>query len=318
MRLDSLASKASISRKVSTWRSGSTRTCTGACGLMSLIATKPFALCTYAPSGAMLSNRQSSRCFGTDSLLRRGGGADANERPDGRVDEPRRVVVAVAAARRVDEARVLGAELAAPARNAQLVGERPQARAALPLHRGRYAVVVGGRGSRPRRVREDVHLREAGGLDGAQGLLERGVALGGEADDHVAREVELARERREATQIGGRGVAAAHCTQHAVVAGLERDVQVLADRPCLAQRRHERGAHVLDLDRAQPEPLEPLRLTRGAHEARQVVAGSAIAEAAEVDAGENDLAVALGDAPFDLCQHRIGAPAPRRAADERD
>ena len=46
--------------------------------------------------------------------------------------------------------------------------------------------------------------------------------------------------------------------------------------------------------------------------------GGAVAEAAEVDAGEDDLAVALRDAPADLAEHGVGAAAARRAAHERD
>src|SRR5580765_2033965 len=168
MRLDSLASKASTSRKVSTCRSGSTSTCTGACGLMSLIATKPFALCTYAPSRAMLQKRQSSRCFGTDALLRRRRPAHPHERADRRVDQPRRIVVAIATARPVDEHRVLHADLAAPAGETQLVRQRAQPRAALLLHRQRDGVVGLGDGSRPWRVREHVDLRQARTLDGAE------------------------------------------------------------------------------------------------------------------------------------------------------
>src|SRR5437764_11343717 len=134
MRRDSFASKAPTSRKVSTWRSGITSTCTGAFGLMSLIATKPFALCTYAPSRAMLQKRQSSCGFGTDPLLRDGGRAHADERADRRVDEPRRVVVTVAAAGSVHEHGVVRADLGAPVPQAQLVRERAQPRTALLLH----------------------------------------------------------------------------------------------------------------------------------------------------------------------------------------
>ena len=52
---------------------------------------------------------------GKDPLLGDGRRADADELADRRVDEPRRVVVAVAAAGSVDEHDVLAAELALPA-----------------------------------------------------------------------------------------------------------------------------------------------------------------------------------------------------------
>ena len=75
---------------------------------------------------------------------------------------------------------------------------------------------------------------------------------------------------------------------------------------------------MVDLDRAEPQPLEPRRRARLADEPRQVVAGGAVAEAAEVDAGEHDLAMALRDAALDLGEHRSGAAAARGAAHERD
>ena len=190
--------------------------------------------------------------------------------PDRRVDEPRRVVVAVAAARTVDEHDVL--HLAAPAARAELVRQRAQRGAALLLHVRRHRIVRRRHGARARRVREDVHLRDAGALDRPHRRRERGVVLGREADDHVARQVELAGERREPPQVGVDRVAAAHRAQHAVVAGLQRHVQVLAHRRRLAERGDERVVHVVDLDRAEPQPLEAGRLPRLAHEARQVVA----------------------------------------------
>jgi hypothetical protein len=95
-------------------------------------------------------------------------------------------------------------------------------------------------------------------------------------------------------------------------------VQVAADRRRVAQRRDERVVHVVDLDRGETEALEARRRACLAHEAREVVAGGAVAVAAEVDAGEDDLAVALCDAAADLREHCVGAAAARRAADERD
>ena len=143
-----------------------------------------------------------------------------------------------------------------------------------------------------------------GALDGRERRRERGVVLGREADDHVAREVELAGERLEPAQVRVDGVAAPHRAQDAVVAGLERDVQVARDGRRLAQRGDERVVDVVDLDRAEPQPLEPGRRAGLADEPRQVVAGGAVAEAAEVDAGEHDLAVALRDAAPDLARAR--------------
>src|SRR3954471_15978336 len=97
-----------------------TSTCTGACGLMSLIATKPSAASTWSPSRKSRQNRQSSRGGGKDPFLGHAGRADPDELSDRRVDEPGRVVVAVAATWAVDEHDVLF--LPAPAPQAELVG----------------------------------------------------------------------------------------------------------------------------------------------------------------------------------------------------
>ena len=48
------------------------------------------------------------------------------------------------------------------------------------------------------------------------------------------------------------------------------------------------------------------------------IAGGAVAVAAEVDPGEDDLAVALRDAAADLAEHGLGRAAARGAADERN
>ena len=74
-------------------------------------------------------------------------------------------------------------------------------------------------------------------------------------------------------------------------------MQVRRDGRRLAQRRDELVVDVVDLDRREAQAREPRRRAGLAHEARQVVARLAVAEAAEVDAGEDDLAVALLDAP---------------------
>jgi hypothetical protein len=50
-----------------------------------------------------------------------------------------------------------------------------------------------------------------------------------------------------------RGISARHVAQHAVVAGLQRDVQVAADGRRLAQRVDELLVDVVDLDRRQAQ-----------------------------------------------------------------
>ena len=75
---------------------------------------------------------------------------------------------------------------------------------------------------------------------------------------------------------------------------------------------------MVDLDRRQAQTLQARRRAGLAHEPRERVAALAIAEAAEVDASEHDLAMALLDPLDDLPQDRVGAAATRRPAHERD
>src|SRR4051794_2033364 len=156
MRLASSGGNSPISRNESTCRSGSTSRWVSACGLMSRIATNPSPALTWSPSRTSRQKRQSSRS--EHALLGDGRAADADELADRGVHEPRRVVVAVAAAGAVDEHAVLGTDLLAPACEARLAGRRSQARAALALHARRDGVTRGRLGARPRRVGEDVHL----------------------------------------------------------------------------------------------------------------------------------------------------------------
>src|SRR3954464_6416614 len=97
MCFDSRAENSPMSRNESTWCSGITSRCTGACGLRSSIATKPLVWLTYSPSRTRRQKRQSSCDDGKDALLPHGGGPHADELADGRFEQERRVVVAVAA-----------------------------------------------------------------------------------------------------------------------------------------------------------------------------------------------------------------------------
>src|SRR5262249_3626791 len=115
MRFDSWAWNSATSRNESTWCSGRISRCTGACGLMSLIATNPCVALTWSPSRTSLQKRQSSCGVGKDPLLADRASAHANEVADRRVDEEGRVVVAVATPGPVDEHDVLRAELRVPA-----------------------------------------------------------------------------------------------------------------------------------------------------------------------------------------------------------
>ena len=125
-------------------------------------------------------------------------------------------------------------------------------------------------------------------------------------------------QRLEPAQVRADGVAAAHRAQDVVVARLERHVQVAARGRRLAQRADELVVDVVDLDRGEAESFEPRCRAGLPDEPRQAIAGGAVAVAAEVDPGEDDLAVALGDAAADLAEHGLGRAAARGAAHERD
>jgi hypothetical protein len=75
---------------------------------------------------------------------------------------------------------------------------------------------------------------------------------------------------------------------------------------------------VVDLDRREPETRETRDRAGLPHEAREVVPGGAVAEAAEVDAGQDDLAVALLDPAADLSQDRGCRSAAGRTSDVGD
>src|SRR5438552_1926179 len=117
-------------------------------------------------------------------------------------------------------------------------------------------------------------------------------------DRRAARPYEVA----DAAQVGARVVATPHRRQDAVVARLERHVQVARHRGRLAQRGEQALVQVVDLDRREAEPGEPGRRTGLADEPGQVVPGPAVAVAAEVDARQHDFAMTLLDAPADLAQ----------------
>ena len=226
-----------MSRNVSTCRSGMTSRCVSACGLMSWIATKPSAGARRGRPRGRLAEEAVLRLHATIPSSVTAARAHAHEL----ADRARRR--ATASSRRRSRGRG-GRRARRPRARASSRQRRrhascesgAQARAALLLHLRRHRVVGGGRRSGPRRVREDVHLRRARPSPTTRSVArERRLVLGREADDHVGRQVEV-RERRQTPQVGRRGVAAAHRAQHAVVARLERDVQVPRDGRRLAQR----------------------------------------------------------------------------------
>src|SRR5919198_60638 len=195
MRFASSGANSPISRKLGTWCSGITSRWTSARGLMSLMATNPSADATWSPSRYSRQKRQSSAS--DDPLLRHARAADADELPDLGVNEPRRVIVAIASAGPVDEDDVLAADLPPPPLAARRVGGCTEAAAPLLLHRRRNWIAPSGRGAGPRRVREDVPLRHSRLGEHRQRVLERRVRFGREADDDVRREVEVVADRLE-------------------------------------------------------------------------------------------------------------------------
>ena len=132
------------------------------------------------------------------------------------------------------------------------------------------------------------------------------------------RQVELAGERLEPPQVRRGRVPAPHRAQHAVVPRLERDVQVPRDRRGLPQRSDQPVVDVVDLDRAQAQAVQAGDRAGRPHQARQVDARDAVAEAAEVDARQDDLAVALTDPAPNLVEHGVGTPAAGGTAHERN
>ena len=124
-----------------------------------------------------------------------------------------------------------------------------------PLDVARDGIVARGPRSRPRRVREDMHLGDADCLHGGHRIRERALVLGREADDHVGREVEVL-ERLDAGAVLPDCVTAPHRAQHLVVARLQRHVKMPRDDGRLAHRSDQVGGDVIDLDRREPQALE--------------------------------------------------------------
>ena len=162
-----------------------------------------------------------------------------------------------------------------------------------------------------------MHLRDAGVRHGSHRARERTVVLRREADDHVGREVEVLERLDPRTVLPDR-VAPAHLPEDGVVTRLQGDVQVTRHDRRLAHGLDQVDRDVIDLDRGEAEPREALDLARRPDQPRQRQPGAAIAETAEIDAGEHDLSVALGDPSPDLCEDCSRRAASRRAADEGD
>src|SRR5829696_2850812 len=204
---------------------------------MSRIATNPSPAWTWSPSRTRLQKRQSPS-GSEDPLLGDRPAANWHEAADGRgrIDEPRRVVVAVPSPWPVDEHEVVAAQLRPPPRLARLVRERPQARTPRLLHLRWNGVPRRRLRAGPGRIWKDVELREARPPDDVDGLLECRLVLGGEPHDDVRRQVEVV-EASKPTEVSRRRVSAAHRAQDPIVAGLERHVEVARRRGRLPKSR---------------------------------------------------------------------------------
>ncbi len=122
----------------------------------------------------------------------------------------------------------------------------------------------------------------------------------------------------DAAQVGRDRVAASHRLEHAVVARLERNVQVARNRRRLPHGGDEPVVEMIDLDGREPKPGQPGNGADRADQARQVVTGLAVAVAPEVDPREDDLAVPLRHAAPHLAEDGRSRPAARGPAHLRD
>ena len=152
--------------------------------------------------------------------------ARARSRPTLSLHEPRRVVVRVSASRPVDEHAVGRPELCLPAAAAELVAKARVAARSAPSSRPRApcpraAVTVPGRGEYGKTCTFVIPARSTTSSVRSKRLL----VLAGKADDHVGGEVEV-RERLELREELGRRVAPPHRAEHAVVPGLQRNVEM--------------------------------------------------------------------------------------------
>ena len=66
---------------------------------------------------------------------------------------------------------------------------------------------------------------------------------------------------------------------------------------------------MVDLDGGKPQALETGNRADLTDEPRQRIAGIAVPVTPEIDPGQDDLSVALGNATTDLLQHRGDGPA---------
>ena len=153
--------------------------------------------------------------------------------------------------------------------------------------------------ARARRVREHVHLRDAARRHGLIVFANAASSSVGKPTITSVVRLKSSSALDPPAELPDR-VAPPHGAQDAVVAGLERDVEVRRDHRRLAHGRDQLGVTwftSIDESRSRSSPsIAPAF----ANEAGEREPSLAIAEAAEVDTGQDDLAVPLRDAAPDL------------------
>ena len=167
----------------------------------------------------------------------------------------------------------------------------------------------------PRRVQERERAVVADLLDDLEGLLEVGLRLPREPDDDVGGEGDVGdvlADQRDAVEVALARVGAAHRLQDPRRAGLQGQVDVLAQRVELGVGAHDVLAHVLRVRARVADAVEPLDGVERAQELGERDAPRAQVAPVGVDvlAEEGDLADAVGDEALDL-----GDELARRARD---
>ena len=146
-----------------------------------------------------------------------------------------------------------------------------------------------------------------------------GLVLGREADDHVAVDRDARDRLADALDdrgVVGREVAPAHPPQHAVVARLERQVDVRQrPRRAVGPDSEQLVVDVLRLDRREPDPLDVglvedppdeagQRQRRARVRAAEAPLGPAAVVRPDVDPGQDDLAMARAQRASDVLRAR--------------
>ncbi len=111
---------------------------------------------------------------------------------------------------------------------------------------------------------------------------------------------------------------AAHRTQHAVVAGLHRHVQVRTDLGRVRERIEQRVADVDHLDARQPHALDARDARDGDHQLAELEPLFGVAIVADADPGHHHLGLTVGDSLCGLTEDRARRPRASAAAHGRD